>query len=116
MEQPLPKCFCLQISGRADGASDLAPETGSGLQPLITTSELVVGQNHFALSLLKANKLEGVEVTVWVYSIEGSEAQRAADLKALYQTVRNVKQQCAVHRHSDGTEHVQRDESWLQVI
>jgi hypothetical protein len=53
---------------------------------------------------------------VWVYSIEGSEAQLAADLKALYQTVRNVKQQCAVHRHSDGTEHVQRDESWLQVI
>jgi hypothetical protein len=116
MEQPLPKCFCLQISGRADGASDLAPETGSGLQPLITTSELVVGQNRFALSLLKANKLEGVEVTVWVYSIEGSEAQLAAELNAPYQAIRNVKQQRGVHRHADGTEHVHGDDSSVRGL
>ncbi|HJU63076.1 MAG TPA: thioredoxin family protein, partial [Candidatus Binatia bacterium] len=82
-----------------------------GLQPIITTSELVVGQNRFAFGLLKANKLlESADVTLRVYSIDGSEAQLTAELNAPYQAIGKLKQQRSVHRHSDGTEHVHGDE------
>ena len=74
--------YATQIGGRT-AAADLTPEAGDGFQPLITTSELVVGQNRFAFGLLKANKLlEGVDVTLRVYTIEGSAAQLAAEFKA----------------------------------
>jgi hypothetical protein len=102
--------FTIQVS-RQTAAADLAAEPGDKLQPLITTSELVVGQNRFAFGLLKANKLlESADVTLRVYSIDGSAAQLAAELNAPYQAIGNVKQQHSVHRHSDGTEHVHGDE------
>jgi hypothetical protein len=88
-------------------APDLQAEANEGVQPLITTSELVVGQNRFAFGLLKAGKLlDGIDVTLRVYIIEGSEARLAAELKAPYQAVQNIKQDRSVHRHSDGTQHV----------
>lgn len=92
-------------------AAEVTPDAGGGLQPMITTSELVVGQNRFAFGLLKANKLlEKADVTLRVYTIEGSEAQLAAELKAPYQAIRKIKQERSVHRHSDGTEHVHGDD------
>jgi hypothetical protein len=94
------------IDGRP-AAADLTLEARGELQALITTSELVVGQNRFAFGLLKANNLlEGADVSLRVYSTEGSEAQLAAELNAPYQALGKVKQQRSVHRHSDGTEHV----------
>ena len=106
--------FALHIGGRT-AAADLTP--GGGLQALITTSELVVGQNRFAFGLLKANKLiEGAEVTLRVYSMEGSEAQLAAELNAPYQAVGKIRQQRSVHRHSDGTEHVHAGESGIRGL
>jgi len=108
--------YVTQIGGLT-AAADLTPEAGDGLQPLITTSELVVGQNRLAFGLLKANKLlEGADVSLRVYSIEGSEAQLAAELRVPYQAVRNVKQERSVHRHSDGTEHVHGDESGVRGL
>jgi hypothetical protein len=108
--------YAVQIAGRA-AAADLAPEAGNGLQPLITTSELVVGQNRFAFGLLRANKLlEDASVSLRVYAIEGSEAQLAAELKAPYQAILNVKQQPSVHRHSDGTRHVHGDKSSVRGV
>ena len=54
--------YLTQIGGRS-AAADLAGETEHGLQPLITTSELVVGENRFAFGLLGAGKLlEGADV------------------------------------------------------
>jgi hypothetical protein len=65
-------------------AAELTPEAGDGLQPLITTSELVVGENRFAFGLLKAGKLlEGAEVKLRLYDIDGGEAKLAAELKVL---------------------------------
>jgi hypothetical protein len=108
--------YTIQVGGQT-AAADLAPETGDGLQPLITTSELVVGQNRFAFGLLKANKLlEDANVTLRVYAIEGSEAQLAAELNAPYQPVRNVKQERSVHRHSDGSQHVHSAESGVRGL
>jgi hypothetical protein len=98
-------------------AADFAPEAVSGFQALITTSELVVGQNRFAFGLLKANKLlEGADVTLRVYSMKGSEAQLAAELKAPFQAVGKLKQQRSVHRHSDRTEHVHGGESGIHGL
>jgi len=122
MKRPLCRVFfAILIAGytvRASGGTataDPASEAGNQLQPLITTSELVVGQNRFAFGLLKANKLlESADVTLRVYSIDGSEAQLTAQLNAPYQAIGKLKQQRSVHRHSDGTEHVHGDEFGVQ--
>ena len=82
------------------------------IQPLITTSELVVGMNRFAFGLLKAGKLlEGADVKLRLYAIDGGEAKLAAELKVPYQAVKNVNQERSLHRHPDGTEHVHGDDS-----
>jgi hypothetical protein len=95
--------YATQTRGRT-AAADLTPEAGDGLQPLITTSELVVGENRFAFGLLKAGKLlEGADVKLHLYAIDGGEAKLAAELKVPYQAVTNVKQERSVHRHADGT-------------
>jgi hypothetical protein len=77
------------------------------LQPLITTSEFVVGRNRLAFGLLKANKLlEGADVQLRVYDIEGREASLVAEINAPYRPVDSIEQNQAVHRHSDGTKHI----------
>jgi hypothetical protein len=103
--------------GERTAAADLKPPAGGELQALITTSEFVVGQNRFAFGLLKANKLlEAADVTLRVYSMEGSEAQLAAELNAPYQPVGVLKQKRTVHRHSDGSEHVHSGESGIRGL
>ena len=77
----LVSVYATQIDGRTVAAE---PETGDGLQPLITTSELVVGENRFAFGLLKAGKLlEGADVKLRLYDIDGGEAKLAAELRFL---------------------------------
>jgi hypothetical protein len=98
-------------------AAELTPEAGDGLQPLITTSELVVGENRFAFGLLKAGKLlEGAEVKLRLYDIDGGEAKLAAELKVPYQAVKDIKQERSVHRHADGTEHVHGGDSGIRGL
>src|SRR5215831_11464314 len=107
--------YLTQIGGRS--AADLVAETEHGLQPLITTWELVVGENRFAFGLLGAGKLlEGADVKLRLYDIEGGEAKLAAELKVPYQAVQNVKQERSVHRHADGTEHVHGDDSSVRGL
>jgi hypothetical protein len=108
--------YATQIGGPA-AAADLTAEAGDGLQPLITTSELVVGENRFAFGLLKAGKLlEGADVKLRLYDIDGGEAKLAAELKVPYQAVKNVKQERSVHRHADGTEHVHGSDSSVRGL
>ena len=108
--------YATQIGGLTP-AADLTPEVGNGLQPLITTSELVVGENRFAFGLLKAGKLlEGADVKLRLYAIDGGEAKLAAELRVPYQAVKNVKQERSVHRHADGTEHVHGGDSSVRGL
>ena len=89
-----------------------AAESNDNLQPLITTSELVVGENRFAFGLMKANKLlENADVSLRVYSIDGPEPHLVAETNALYQPVGSVGSGERVHRHIDGTKHVHRADS-----
>jgi hypothetical protein len=108
--------YAIQIGGQT-AAADLAAEAGDGLQPLITTSELVVGENRFAFGLLKAGKLlEGADVKLRLYDIEGGDAKLATELKVPYQAVENVKQERSVHRHADGAEHVHGGDSSVRGL
>ena len=71
-----------------------AAESNEHLQPLITTSELIVGENRFAFGLAKANKLaESADVQVRVYSIDGPEDHLVAATNALYPSVEAALQQ-----------------------
>jgi hypothetical protein len=109
--------ICVTQIGGLTKAAELTPEAGDALQPLITTSELVVGENRFAFGLLGAGKLlEGADVKLRLYDIDGGEAKLAAELKVPYQAVQNVKQERSVHRHADGTEHVHGDDSSVRGL
>jgi hypothetical protein len=99
----------------AHGESETA--AAEQIQPLVTTSELMVGTNRFAFGLLKGHKLlNGANVTLRVYAIDGTEATLAADLQAPYHDIGTVKQEHSVHRHPDGTEHLHGDQSGVRGL
>ena len=80
------------------------------LQPLITTSELIVGQNRFAFGLAKQGKLiEHADVLVRLFDLEGTEARLTAETNAPFRPVANPVPGKKVHRHADGSSHVHDD-------
>ena len=96
----------------ADRLTRLAAAETNDLQPLITTSELVVGENRFAFGLMKANKLvENASVQLRMYAIDGPEARLVAETNAPYHPIGSVRSGERVHRHVDGTTHVHRADS-----
>ena len=97
----------------ADGLIRLAAaETTDDLQPLITTSELIVGENRFAFGLMKANKLlENAAVQLRIYAIDGPEPRLAAETNAPYHLIGSGGIGERVHRHVDGTTHMHRADS-----
>src|SRR6516165_4396293 len=106
--------FLLSLSVTFQPAHGLDATATEEIQPLITTSELVVGMNRFAFGVLKGNKLlNDAEVTLKLYAIDGSELSLVAEVKAPYQIAGNLKQERSVHHHPDGTEHVHGDESGI---
>jgi hypothetical protein len=91
-------------------AQRLVPSAERGLQPLITTSELVVGQNRLAFGLLKEHQLlDEADVVVRVYALHGQRARLKAELRAPYARLEVVEQGQRVHVHSDGTRHVHHE-------
>src|SRR5688572_4450960 len=95
----------------------LAAESNDDLQPLITTSELIVGENRFAFGLAKANKLlENAHVQLRIYSIDGPKPNLIAETNALYHPVEIADSGGRVHRHADGTRHVHRAESEVRGL
>src|SRR5215470_16587869 len=109
--------FLLSLSVTFQPAHGRDATATEEIQPLITTSELVVGMNRFAFGLLKGNKLlNDAEVTLKLYAIDGSELFLVAEVKAPYQKASNLKQERSVHHHPDGTEHVHGDESGIDGI
>lgn len=95
------------LASRLASAAGLATETGGGLQPLVMTSELVVGPNRFAFGLLQAQQLlAGSAVVVRLYALAGQEAQLSAEQPARYLALETLDQGRLVHHHPDGTRHV----------
>jgi hypothetical protein len=97
-------------SAQSDGgtaASGPTPPTRGVLQAVITTSELVVGQNRFAFGLLKGNTLlEDAHVVVRLYALRDQQAHQQAELPVRYHKLEVVEQGHRVHVHPDGTRHV----------
>ena len=84
-----------------DGAASAEP-----LQVLITTSELVAGENRFAFGLLKNDTLlEGARVLVRIYDVR-EEPRLVGEAPAIYHTLEVVEGGKRVHLHPDGQRHV----------
>jgi len=98
----------------AEAAAAAGPPlpTGDQLRAVITTSELVVGQNRLAFGLLKEDRLlEGADVIVRVYEIDGQQARPKAEARAPYHKLEVVEQGQRLHVHPDGTHHVHHEET-----
>ena len=97
--------------GEAAPAPGLAPQAGGGLQPMITTSELVVGQNRLAFGLLKGHQLlDEADVVVRVYELHGQQGQlEGTDQGSLCPGWRSSSRARRVHLHPDGTRHVHNE-------
>jgi len=87
-------------------AGELSPTVAGTLQPMITTSELVVGRNRFAFGLLKDGSLLAAgDVALRVYDIREPEAQLVAVTPAVYHALEVIEQGRHIHIHPDGTRH-----------
>jgi hypothetical protein len=109
---------CLgQNHARTDGATGSISQTRGVLQPLIGTSELVVGQNRLAFGILKDDKfIEDASVVVRVYAIQNQRARLRAEVPTRYYALQIVEQGRQVHVHPDGREHVHGEEIEVRGI
>ena len=108
---------CVGHGASSASAAGLAPPGGGGLQVLITTSELVVGQNRFAFGLLKdGTLLPDASVALRVYDISQPEARLTAETRVPYYRLEVMEQGQRVHIHPDGTRHVHRGETDVRGI
>ena len=104
-------------AGRATAGTELSPPASETLQVLITTAELVVGQNRFAFGLLKEHQLlEDAHAVVRVYALEGQQGQLQTEVPASYTRLEVVEQGNRVHVHPDGTRHVHHEETDIRGI
>lgn len=98
-------------------AAQLAPPATNALQVLLTTSELVVGENRLAFGLLKDHKLlADARVAVRVYAIHDGDARLTAETPARYHRLEVVEQGKRVHIHPDGSRHVHGEATDVQGI
>ncbi len=103
--------------GRTATATGSTPQLGGVLQPLITTSELVVGQNRLAFGLLEDDTLvEDAEVFVRVYEIQDQQGQLRAETTAPYYRLEVIEQGNRVHIHPDGRRHVHSEQTDVRGI
>src|SRR5687768_10987799 len=98
-------------------AAGLISEASGAFHPLITTSELVVGQNRLAFGLLKAHTLlEGAQVIVRLYALADPGAHVMAEFHAPYHPLEITEQGAPVHHHPDGTQHVHDGETAVRGL
>jgi hypothetical protein len=98
-------------------SAQLAPPATGALQVLLTTSELVVGQNRFAFGLLKDHTLlADARVAVRVYALHDGDARLTAQAPARYHTLEVIEQGNHVHIHPDGSRHVHGGATDVQGI
>jgi hypothetical protein len=107
--------ICAVLLSAAFGVT--AKAANEALQPLITTSELVVGQNRFAFGLAKGGKLiENAQVLVRLYNIDKTAAHLTFETNARYQAIQTLEIDGKVHRHADGTSHVHNVDNAVRGI
>src|SRR5262245_38763414 len=106
----------LRGAAPADAAGPASP-AASEIEPLITTSELVVGQNRFAFGLLRQGRLVAdLTVAVRVYDIRSDPPQLTAARPAVYHRLEVMEAGNHVHIHPDGTRHLHSTATDVQGI
>jgi len=109
--------LAVSFAPRDRPAAHLAPPATSGLQVLLTTSELVAGQNRLGFGLLKdGTLLADARVVVRVYAIEGEDARLIAEAPARYLRLEVIEQGQRIHIHPDGSRHVHGEATDVQGI
>ena len=102
---------------RDQPSAQIAPAATDGLQVLLTTSELIVGQNRLAFGLLKDGRLlVDARVSVRLYAIEGEDARLVAETPARYHRLEVIEGGKRIHIHPDGVRHVHGDATDVQGI
>ena len=102
---------------RDQPSAQIAPAATDGLQVLLTTSELIVGQNRLAFGLLKDGRLlVDARVSVRLYAIEGEDARLVAETPARYHRLEVIEEGKRIHIHPDGARHVHGDATDVQGI
>jgi len=98
-------------------AAQVAPPAPDPFQVLLTTSELLVGENRLAFALMKDGRLlADARAVVRVYAIEGEDARLVAETPARYHRLEVIEQGKLVHIHPDGTRHAHGDATDVQGI
>ena len=98
-------------------AAQLTPPATDALQVLLTTSELVVGENRLAFALQKDGRLlADAKALVRVYAIDGEDATLVAETPAPYLRLEVIEQGKRIHIHPDGTRHVHGDATDVQGV
>jgi hypothetical protein len=104
---PTAAAWC---QGGALTVPGLEPQATGKLQAVMTTSELVVGQNRVAFGLLKEHQLlDEADVVVRVYELQGQQAQLMTQTRAPYARLEIIEQGKHVHIHPDGRRHVHNE-------
>src|SRR5437899_12431825 len=102
---------------RDQPSAQIAPAATDGLQVLLTTSELIVGQNRLAFGLLKDGRLlVDARVSVRLYAIEGEDARLVAETPARYHRLEVIEGGKRIHIHPDGARHGHGDATDVQGI
>ena len=101
----LSLAFCFFLTAFCADASS------SQIKPIVTTSELTVGNNRFGFGLLSGNNfVNGANVRLRTYAVDGSQGRFVSEVAAVYRPIRTRESKRTVHRHSDGTQHVHTDD------
>lgn len=89
------------------GRSSVLEGQGSGIRPLVTTTELVKGPNRFAFGLMQDGRLlDDASVRVRLYELTGEEGRLVAEVPVVYERIGSGNAEPTVHRHADGTHHL----------
>ncbi len=98
-------------------AAQLASPTTDGLQVLLTTSEMVIGQNRLAFGLLKDGRLlADARVAARLYAIDGEDARLVGEAPARYHRLEVIEDGKRIHVHPDGSRHVHGEATDVQGI
>src|SRR4030095_4062871 len=99
------------------GAAQLTPPSTEALQVLLTTPELVVGQNRVAFALQKDGRLlADPKAPRRVHVIDSEGAQLVAEPPARYLPLEVIEQGKRIHIPPDGARHVHGDATAVQGI
>ena len=110
----LAVCF----AQREAPSAQIAPRATEGLQVLLTTAELIAGQNRLGFGLMKdGTLLADARVAVRVYALlPDGDARLIAEAPARYDKLEVVEQGKRIHIHPDGSRHVHGDAGDVQGI